>query len=183
MIKIYKCKETFYVEKYDDDGFTTDKQMAIVKGSKWEYDEESQDMIIGNYKKDIHLERIAPKTRMWLEVTKETLNKYFELIKEENKWKEDLFKKIIVPLSKMVTLIAEENPDPDYKGVHIYLKIYDDYGNFDSIDIARVESDRDDNYNIIQTYLYKDIYNEDWTQKFNLDIEEIKEMFENLEKE
>ena len=82
-MEIYKCKKTFYVEKYDDDGFTTDKQMTIVKGSKWEYDEESQDMIIGNYKEDIHLERIAPKTRMWLEVTKEILNEYFELIKEE----------------------------------------------------------------------------------------------------
>ena len=85
--------------------------------------------------------------------------------------------KIIVPLSKTVTLITEENPDPNYKGVSIYLKIDNGYGYFDYIDIARVECDKDDNYDIVQTYLYKDIYNEDWTQKFNLDIEEIKEIF------
>lgn len=85
--------------------------------------------------------------------------------------------KIIVPLSKTVTLIAEENPDPNYKGVSIYLKIDNGYGYFDYIDITRVECDKDDNYDTVQTYLYKDIYNEDWTQKFNLYIEEIKEMF------
>ena len=77
--------------------------------------------------------------------------------------------KIIVPLSKTVTLIAEENPDPNY--------IDNGYGYFDYIDITRVECDKDDNYDTVQTYLYKDIYNEDWTQKFNLYIEEIKEMF------
>ena len=91
--------------------------------------------------------------------------------------------KVIVPLSDKVTLIAEENPDLDYKGVSIYLKIDNDRGYFDYIDITRVECDKDDNYNIIQTYLYKDIYNEDWTQKFNLNIEEIKEMFAEEHKE
>ena len=37
MIKIYKCNQGFYVDKYDADGFSLNKQMKIAKGSKWEY--------------------------------------------------------------------------------------------------------------------------------------------------
>ena len=36
MMKKYRCKETFYIDKYDEDGFWMEKQMAVVKGSKWQ---------------------------------------------------------------------------------------------------------------------------------------------------
>lgn len=31
MIKIYKCNKEFYIDEYDADGFSLNKQMKIVK--------------------------------------------------------------------------------------------------------------------------------------------------------
>ena len=47
MIKIYKCNQGFYVDEYDADGFSLDKQMKIVKGSKWEYDDKETFRVFG----------------------------------------------------------------------------------------------------------------------------------------
>lgn len=34
MLREYKYKETLYLEKCDDNGMMTDKQFAVVKGSR-----------------------------------------------------------------------------------------------------------------------------------------------------
>ena len=47
MIKIYKCNQGFYIDEYDDDGFSLNKQMKIVKGSKWKYDDKKTFRVIG----------------------------------------------------------------------------------------------------------------------------------------
>lgn len=80
MIKTYKCKETFYLEKCDDDGMLTDKQISIVKGSRWQEDTDYKYRICGG-PDTIRLDRIASKTSQWIEITKETLEQFFELVK------------------------------------------------------------------------------------------------------
>lgn len=79
----YKCIKTFYVEKYDDDGFTTDKYMCIPKDSVWELSDTNFGM------SDIQLVRIwktkKPKTMPWIEITEERLKTHFEVLKEQNK--------------------------------------------------------------------------------------------------
>lgn len=77
MIKIYKCNQKFYVDKYDVDGFPLNKKMKIVKDSKWEYDNKKTFRVIGG---TIRLHRINVKRGQWIEIDNDTLNKYFEQI-------------------------------------------------------------------------------------------------------
>lgn len=77
MIKIYKCNKAFYIDKYDADGFSLNKQMKIVKGSKWKYDDKEIFRVIGG---TIHLYRINVKRGQWIEIDNNMLNEYFEEI-------------------------------------------------------------------------------------------------------
>lgn len=77
MIKIYKCNQGFYVDKYDADGFSLNKQMKIVKDSKWEYDDKEIFRVIGG---TIRLHRINVKCGQWIEIDNDLLNEYFEQI-------------------------------------------------------------------------------------------------------
>lgn len=77
MIKIYKCNQEFYLDKYDYDGFSLNKRMKIVKGSKWKYDNKETFRIIGE---TIRLYRINVKRGQWLEIDNDKLNEYFEEI-------------------------------------------------------------------------------------------------------
>lgn len=77
MIKIYKCNKEFYIDKYDADGFSLNKQMKIVKNSKWEYDDKETFRIIGG---SIRLYRINVKCGQWIEIDNDKLNEYFEEI-------------------------------------------------------------------------------------------------------
>lgn len=77
MIKIYKCNQEFYVDKYDDDGFSLNKQMKIVKGSKWQHDDKEIFRVIGG---TIRLYRINVKRGQWIEIDNDMLNKHFEEI-------------------------------------------------------------------------------------------------------
>jgi len=76
-LKKYKCKETFHLDKYDDNGFVMDKQMAVIKGSVWKEDTESQYNFTGN-DNAIRLNRIAKKIHQWIEVEQGTIDEYFE---------------------------------------------------------------------------------------------------------
>lgn len=80
MSKEYRCKKSFYIYRSDDNGMLTEKQFTVVKGSRWKEDTECKYRICGG-PDTIRLDRIAPKKNEWLEVTKETLEKYFELVK------------------------------------------------------------------------------------------------------
>lgn len=77
MIKIYKCNKEFYIDKYDADGFSLNKQMKIVKNSKWEYDDKNTFRVIGG---TVHLYRINVKHGQWIEIDNNMLNEYFEEI-------------------------------------------------------------------------------------------------------
>lgn len=77
MIKIYKCNKEFYIDKYDADGFLLNKQMKIVKNSKWEYDDKNTFRVIGG---TVHLYRINVKHGQWIEIDNDTLNEYFKEI-------------------------------------------------------------------------------------------------------
>ena len=68
MIKKYKCKENLCIEIYDDDGFSTERYNLIQKYR-----------ICGG-PDTIRLECTDPQNLYWLEITKETLESYFEAI-------------------------------------------------------------------------------------------------------
>lgn len=83
MLREYKCKETIYLEKCDDNGMMTDKQFAVVKGSRWQEDTECKYRICGG-PDTIRLDRIAPKKTDWIEISRETLEQYFEFVDSSN---------------------------------------------------------------------------------------------------
>ena len=80
----YICIQEFYVDKYDEDGFATDKQFLIPKGSIWE---------LGNEKLEIsehpcvNLYRVwkskKAKTKPWIEITPWHLEQFFKKLEEE----------------------------------------------------------------------------------------------------
>ena len=76
----YKCIKTFYVEKYDDNLFSTGKYMCVPKDSVWEISDTNFGM------SDIQLIRIwktkNAKTMPYIEITEERLKAYFEVLKE-----------------------------------------------------------------------------------------------------
>lgn len=77
MLIEYKCKETLYLEKCDDNGMLTGKQFAVVKGSRWQEDTKYKYRICGG-SETVRLDRIAPKKKDWIEITRDTLEQYFE---------------------------------------------------------------------------------------------------------
>lgn len=77
-MKQYKCKKSFYVEKYDDDGFLIENSDVVIdKGKIYELDE-SGGTIIGG---EVHLDSVDDGS--WLEITKESLEEYFDLLEVE----------------------------------------------------------------------------------------------------
>lgn len=67
----YRCINSFTVDRYDGNGFTTDGFTEISRNSIWERDDEMN--IIGGA---IHLDN--PETMEWLEISKSDLEEYFE---------------------------------------------------------------------------------------------------------
>lgn len=81
-MKKYKCKKSFYVDKYDDDGFLIENDgMVIEEGKIYELDESGYMMIDGS--DHVHLDAVDKDDGLWLEITKEHLEKYFELLEAE----------------------------------------------------------------------------------------------------
>ena len=68
----YRCVKTFSVDKYDDDGFRTEKQMRVRNDSIWEKDEEHYRFVGGDDTIRLENEKYG-----WLEITEETFNEYF----------------------------------------------------------------------------------------------------------
>lgn len=77
---LYKCIKDFYVENYDDDGFSKDTYSRIPKDSIWELDKEPYRFIGDN--DSIRLWRIwkskKAKTVRWIEISNETFKECFE---------------------------------------------------------------------------------------------------------
>lgn len=72
MLKRYECIKGFSVEQYDENGFSTEKYVSVGKGTKWEDDEEDYRFIDG----EVRLQNEDDLT--WLELTHETVSKYFK---------------------------------------------------------------------------------------------------------
>lgn len=76
-MKKYKCKKSFCVDKYDDDGFLIENSsIAIEEGKVYELNESGHMMIGG--KGHVHLDNADDGS--WLEITKGTLKECFELL-------------------------------------------------------------------------------------------------------
>lgn len=76
-MKRYKCKKSFCVDYYDDDGFLENSSIVIEKDKVYELDQSGY-MIIGG-RNHIHLDSIDDGS--WLEIPKDDLKEYFEEIK------------------------------------------------------------------------------------------------------
>ena len=76
-VKKYKCKIPLIIERCDDDGFHVENKYAKVKqGSVWNLNEESFRVIGG----EIRLTRRTPKTETWIEISKNSFEKHFEIV-------------------------------------------------------------------------------------------------------
>lgn len=77
----YRCIQDFYVEKYDGDGFPTDKYALIPKDSIWMLSTERLEIAVSPC---VRLERVWKskryKTRPWIEITPEHLEQFFEKV-------------------------------------------------------------------------------------------------------
>jgi len=75
------CKETFLVEKCDDDGFTIpNKYKTIKEGTIWNVEEDSSRIIGG----EIRLTKSTKKTFNWIEISKEHFEQNFKIIISHN---------------------------------------------------------------------------------------------------
>ena len=73
LIKRYKCKKSFCVDKYDVDGFLIENSGIVIdEGKLYEIDESGSRMIGG----EVHLDSVDDG--LWLEITNEHLEEYFE---------------------------------------------------------------------------------------------------------
>lgn len=80
MSKRYKCKKTFCVDKYDDDGFLIENDTIVIEEGKiYELDESGHMMIGGS--DHVHLDAVDDGS--WLEITKETLEECLDLLEVE----------------------------------------------------------------------------------------------------
>lgn len=68
---VYECINDFCVEKYDENGFPTEKYITIKKGTKWELNNHT-DLIGG----ENHLDKIDGTE--WIEISNDTLRYYFK---------------------------------------------------------------------------------------------------------
>ena len=72
----YKCKKTFLLDRYDDDGFYVEDYTQVNEGELFELCEDPFRVIGG----EIRL--VGINNGQWLEISKETLAIYFEEVKE-----------------------------------------------------------------------------------------------------
>ena len=79
IMKTYICKETFQVEKYDDGGFYTGEDQTIFAGAMFDRSEEPF-RVVGD-PDTVRLDGITADEGAWLEISKETLEEYFEEVK------------------------------------------------------------------------------------------------------
>lgn len=79
-MKRYKCIKSFCVDRYDDDGFLIENDTVVIEEGKVYELNESGYMTIGG-KDHVHLDNVDDGS--WLEITKERLEEYFEVLEAE----------------------------------------------------------------------------------------------------
>ena len=71
----YRCKKSFSVDNYDGDGFLIENSSTVIEeGTLYDLDESSSTIIGG----EVHLDSVSDGS--WLEITKEHLEEYFEVM-------------------------------------------------------------------------------------------------------
>lgn len=74
-MKRFKCKKSFCVDKYDDDGLCIENETIVIEEGKiYELDKSGYMMIGGS--DYVHLDAVDDGS--WLEITKEHLKEYFD---------------------------------------------------------------------------------------------------------
>lgn len=68
----YRCKKSFYVDKYDDDGFLIENDGVVIEEGEEYILDDSGHTIIGG---EVHLDN---EGGAWLEITEEKLEEFFE---------------------------------------------------------------------------------------------------------
>lgn len=76
-MKRYRCKKTFCLDGYDEDGFLIENSVMIIEVSKVYELDESGTMMIGG-KDHVHLDAVDDNS--WIEITKETLEECFDFL-------------------------------------------------------------------------------------------------------
>ena len=71
-MKKYRCIEPFMVDSYDADGFIIENGTQIIEDGEIYTLDETGSTIIGG---EVHLDH---ENGSWLEITKDSLNEYFE---------------------------------------------------------------------------------------------------------
>lgn len=66
-------------------------------------------------------------------------------------------------------LVAGRNQDPDYDGIYVVFETDDG----DIIDVVTTECTAQNDYKKIDVYTYENVYDEDCTRKYTLDVKEI----------
>lgn len=79
-MKKYKCKKSFYVDKYDNDGFLIENDGVVIEEGKIYELNESEYMMIGG-KDHVHLDAVDDGS--WLEIERACLEEYFKLLEVE----------------------------------------------------------------------------------------------------
>ena len=74
-------------------------------------------------------------------------------------------------------LVAEESPNLQHPGICVYLELE----NGDILDIALMEYHKEDEKSSIEVYDYEDVWSEDWTKTYSIDMSEVKKAFEDNE--
>ena len=75
-MKMYRCKQDFELEAYDDDGFSLDKAITIEAGEVFQRSENRFRVVGGP--ETIHLEN----DHAWIEITGDLLEHFFDEVKE-----------------------------------------------------------------------------------------------------
>ena len=73
-------------------------------------------------------------------------------------------------------LVASKNPDSDYDGISVYYERID--GTI--VDIVIVEAKEENKRENIDVYCYKNIWTDDFSEKFVLNTKEITKMFKEI---
>lgn len=76
-MKLYRCKQDFALDAYDDDGFSLDEAITIEAGEVFQRSE-SRFRIIGG-SDTIHLEN----DHAWIEITGDLLEQFFDEVTED----------------------------------------------------------------------------------------------------
>lgn len=79
-MKSYKCTKPFCVDIFDEDGFLIENSSIVIEEGKVYELNESGHMMIGGTD-HVHLDNVDDGS--WLEITKGTLKRMFELLEVE----------------------------------------------------------------------------------------------------